>query len=417
MGENLEDGWRKIMEKIRIFKEEMRKFLVIYQGLCTTQPFVGKEGILNFFKRVGCIQFDPLNVVGRNPDLVLQSRINNYSNELLNDMLYKDRSLIDGWDKMMAIYLTGDWPYFRRLRIEKQSEIERILVHRNSIEALDHIDEINEFITKNGAVLASKIDVGSTKKGRWGHGKLSSAAMDYMYNIGIIGISEKKNNQKVYDLIERLLPIDIIDRKDPFDNDNDYYKWCIKRRIGSIGIYWERDGGGWIGYSIADKVLRKRVLLQLLEEGEILPVEVEGLEKESFYIRKEDISLLNHMDEHFEKKVSFLAPLDNLLWDRKLVKDIFDFEYSWEVYIPVEKRKYGYYVLPVLYGDNIIARFEPDVHRGNDPLNIKNWWWEDGYKPTASTVDKIMEAFTKFCKYLGTDKLSEEVYMKISCNS
>lgn len=405
------------MEKIKISKEEMRRFLVIYQGLGTMKPFVGKEGVLNFFKRVGCIQFDPLNVVGRNPDLVLQSRIDNYSKKLLNDLLYIDRTLVDGWDKMMAIYLTSDWPYFKRLRIEKQSEIEGILRHRNSIEALNYVDEIKEFITKNGAVLASKIDVGSAKKGRWGHGKLSSAAMDYMYNIGIIGISEKKNNQKVYDLIERLLPPNIINQEEPFDNDNDYYKWCIKRRIGSIGIYWERDGGGWIGYSISDRKLRKKILPQLLEEGEILPVEVEGFEKENFYIRKEDIPILNHIGESTDKKVSFLAPLDNLLWDRKLVKDIFDFEYSWEVYIPVAKRKYGYYVLPVLYGDNIIARFEPDMHRGNEPLNIKNWWWEDGYVPTGDTVDKVMDAFTRFCQYLGADKLCEEVYIKLRCNS
>ena len=405
-----------LMEKLYISKDEMRKFLVIYQGLYTNKQFVGKEGILDYFKRVGCIQFDPLQVVGRNPDLVLQSRINNYSREMLFDLLYKDRSLIDGWDKMMAIYLTSDWPYFQRLRMEKQTEVEATLRYRNSIEALDYIDVIREFITKNGASLSSKIDVGSVKKGRWGHGKLSSATMDYMFNIGILGISEKINNQKVYDLIERLIPKDILDVKDPFKNDNDYYKWCIKRRIGSIGLYWGRNGGGWIGYSISNKSLRETILQQLLEEGEIVPVVVEDLEKEKFYIRHEDVKIFNDMKEVVDPKVSFIAPLDNLLWDRKLTKEIFDFEYSWEVYLPVEKRKYGYYVLPVLYGDKLIARFEPDVQRGKDPLRIKNWWWEEGIKPTGNMMDKVMEAFTRFCRYLNTDNLSEDSYMKIRCN-
>jgi uncharacterized protein len=401
------------MQNINLSKEQLRKFLVTYQGLCTSKLFEGYSGIRNFVKRVGCVQYDPLNVVGRNIDLILQARIENYKTDMLDKLLYEDRALIDGWDKMMSVYCTEDWPYFKRLRTARKSEIENVLRRRNSGEAIEHIETIKEYLLKNGASLPSKIDLGRAEKGSWGHGKVSSAAMDYMYNIGIIGVKEKKNVQRVYDLIENLLPKEVLELEDPFGSDKDFYKWYVKRRIGSMGIYWDRNGGGWLGYFISEKKLRSEMLQELCEEGKLLRVNVEGI-KENFYIRAEDYSMLSASEQNFEKKVKFLAPLDNLLWDRKLVKDVFDFEYSWEVYIPAEKRKYGYYVLPVLYGDKIIARFEPEVHRGNAQLTVKNWWWEEGYKVTEETISDIMSSFERFCKYLNSSGLSDEAYEKIA---
>ncbi|MDF2821374.1 MAG: hypothetical protein K0R15_1815 [Clostridiales bacterium] len=96
----------------RISKEEAKNFLISYHNLDGSQGLQGEDGVMQYIKRVGCIQYDPLNVVGRNPDLVLQSRISNYSPTVLDKLLYERRSLIDGWDKMMSIYLQNDWPFF-----------------------------------------------------------------------------------------------------------------------------------------------------------------------------------------------------------------------------------------------------------------------------------------------------------------
>ncbi len=400
------------MKKITMSKGELRKFLVMYQGLSSPKSFDGEEGIKNFINRVGCIQYDPLNMVGRNADLVLQSRVENYNPMMLETLLYDKREIIDGWDKMMAIYSVNDWPYFERVRLRRKEEIERVLNHRNSIEAINYVGVAKEYIEKNGATLPSKLDLGRVESGVWGHGKLSSATMDYMWNSGILGIKEKKNTQKIYDLVEKLLPKEILEMKDPFNSDDDFYKWYFKRRIGSIGIYWERNGEGWLGHFVSDKNLRKKILKELLEDGELILVKVEGL-NETFYIRADDTSMLDNLNSSIDKKASFLAPLDNLLWDRKLVKDIFDFEYSWEVYKPVSKRQYGYYVLPVLYGDKLVARFEPEIHRGNEPLIIKNWWWEENYQVTEEAIAAMMECLERFCKYLKADGLEESSWRKI----
>ena len=97
-------------------KTHARRFLLAHQRLWPPRRLMGKAGIMDFIRHVGCIQFDPINVVGRNPDLVLQSRVANYRPALLEELLYTDRQLLDGWDKMAAIYLTTDWPYFARHR-------------------------------------------------------------------------------------------------------------------------------------------------------------------------------------------------------------------------------------------------------------------------------------------------------------
>ncbi|QAA33043.1 DNA glycosylase AlkZ-like family protein [Clostridium manihotivorum] len=400
------------MKIINLSKEQLRKFLVIYQGLSFPKAFQGYDGIKAYVKRVGCVQYDPLNVVGRNIDLMIQSRIDNYKTDMLDKLMYEDRGLIDGWDKMMSVYCTEDWPYFERLRLRKKSEIEIILERRNSSEAIMYVDTIKSFLAQNGPSLPAKIDLGRAENDSWGHRKLSSAAMDYMFNIGTIGIKEKRNVQRVYDLIENLLPSEVLQAEEPFDSDKSFYKWYFKRRIGSIGIYWDRNGGGWLGHFVSDKALRMEALKELYEEGELIKVNVHGF-NENFYMRSEDSNILELLEYNYESKVNFLAPLDNLLWDRKLVKDIFDFEYSWEVYIPIKKRKYGYYVLPVMYGDKLIARFEPEVHRGNDALVIKNWWWEEGAIITEEIINELMDCFKRFCAFLNSSGLSDESYEKI----
>jgi uncharacterized protein YcaQ len=127
---------------------------------------------------------------------------------------------------------------------------------------------------------------------------------------------------------------------------------------------------------------------------------VEGI-ADRLYIRKEDAQYLEQPVE-FDGEMRVLAPLDNFLWDRLLIEKLFGFKYSWEVYLPVEKRKYGYYVLPVLYRNQLVARFEPEQHRGTEPPRIKQWWWENA--AAAPELAAAAESGLKqFAAYLGAE--------------
>ncbi len=401
------------MKEIKISKSKARKFLIKYQNLDGSSKLEGKDGVLHYFNKVGCIQYDPLNVVGRNSDLVLQSRIREYKPDILQEMLYTDRSLIDGWDKMMSIYKAEDWYKFYRVREQSGKEIEKVLKYRNSSESLNFIDDIYQLISDNGPMQSNKINLGSAGKSIWGHRKVSSAAMDYMFHTGKLGIYDKNNTQKIYNLIENLLPEDILNCPDPFENDKDFLKWYVKRRIGSIGMLWARRSDGWLGYFLSNKSLRTPVIKELVEENSLISISIEEF-SDTFYIRQEDLEILESINDNIDKEVKFLAPLDNLLWDRNIIEQLFDFSYRWEVYVPASKRKFGYYVLPVLFGDKFIGRFEAENHRGNQPLVIKNWWWEKDVEVTNDMKQAIIKSLQSFCNYLQAEKIEGDIldYLK-----
>lgn len=411
---------------IQISLEEARNYMISYHNLDGSRSLQGESGVLDYVKKVGCLQYDPLNVVGRNPDLVLQSRIKDYNSDLLNELLYQDRTLIDGWDKMMAIYETIAYPYFKRIRDEKEKEMKYVLERRGSIKALDYMDDIRKMIEESGPLQSNKVAIGEGTSNSWGHKKLSSATLDFMFQIGELGIYSKRNTQKIYDLNNRLLPHEIFYASEPFENEVDFYKWYVKRRIGGVGLLWNKSGGGWLGYFISNKKLRDVIIPDLVNEGELLAINVEGI-KEPFYIRSEDEAYLYekysnqdkrmnqdkrinqgkkmNQDNQISKEARFLAPLDNMLWDRDLIKKIFHFDYSWEVYVPESKRKYGYYVLPVLYGNQLVGRFEPELQRNNEPLKIKHWWWEKDIIVTEEMKTAIIKEFKIFSKYLGAEEI------------
>lgn len=108
------------------------------------------------------------------------------------------------------------------------------------------------------------------------------------------------------------------------------------------------------------------------------------------------------LNSETQSKAKILAPLDNMLWDRNLISELFGFEYRWEVYKPVSERKYGYYVLPVLYGNRFIARFEPERARKNQEFYIKNWWWEAGVEIDDQLKEEVILCLERFADYLGT---------------
>lgn len=373
----------------------MRQLILLHQRLLQPRKLESKKDIVDFISCVGCVQFDPLNKVGHNPHLVLQSRVNNYKAELL----YVDRKLLDGWDKNMSIYSVEDRPYFRRYREKLYKKYQKKSELINEV-----IPTVREIINKKGPVSSIELDFDKKVNWSWAPTRAARAALEIMYSWGELIVHHKVGTRKVYDFAEKHLPAKLVSMREPNQSQEEYYKWYVKRRIRSIGMLWNLSGGAWLGIDGMKKDDRIKALLQLKEEKEIVSVEVEDI-KYPFYILKEDLDLLQEVLSgiSFKPEVSFIAPLDNLLWDRKLIKEIFNFEYVWEVYKPISERKYGYYVLPVLYGDRFIARFEPVFDKDKKELIIKNWWWEEGVCITSEFKKALIVCFEQFLNYLGGD--------------
>jgi uncharacterized protein YcaQ len=384
---------------LTITRRQARRLILAHQGLWPPYELEGKSGVLDYIRHVGCIQFDPLNIVSRNPELVLQARVSDFRPTMLQELLYEDRKLLDGWDKNMSIYSLEDWPYFHRRR---QAAMRNPGRSHGPVKSI--LPRVRQAIEERGPLSSIDLNFDQTVGWPWAPTRLARAALESMYFWGELIIHHKIHTRKVYDFAHRHIPAELLSASDPNQTEEEYQDWYVLRRIGSVGLLWNRSGDAWLGMSQIKSKERNRALTRLLRQGKVVEVHVEGMEP-PFYMRSEDKRRLdNTLDSDTPpSRATIMAPLDNLLWDRRLAKELFDFEYRWEVYKPVAERRYGYYVLPILHGDRFVARFEPGRDKKSGALVIKKWWWESGVIPSRQMQSDLHQCFKRFLSYLGTD--------------
>ena len=388
--------------KYNINKKQTREFMLAHQNLLGLKELVGKKGVLDYLNKVGCIQYDPLDQVGQNHHLVLQSRIKNYKKEMAQNLLYKERKIIDGWDKNKSIYPISDRPYFERYRKEAYQKYFK--------EAQDKVKEsipkVRKILKESGPLSSTDLNFDEKIDWSWSPARISKVILSSMYKWGELIIHHRVGTKKVYGLAKRYVPEKVYKAKRNFRTQQAYYNWHFLRRTGSIGLVRNLSETTWLGIKNMKKQHRDQAIDSLVKDNKLIPINIEGL-KRNYYLRQNEEELLNKVISglNYKKEVSFLAPLDNLIWNREMISDIFNFDYTWEVYKPVEKRKYGYYVLPVLYGDKFMGRFEPKFDKENKNLIIKNWWWEQEFSVDKKCKDQIKEAIEQFMQYLGAENL------------
>lgn len=380
-------------QTIILTNEQARRFLLHKQGLIGAPAYRGKQGALAYIRSVGSIQFDPVDVCGRNAELVLQARVAGFTKAMLYSLLYKDRILVDYFDKNLCIMPIEDWPYFGRCRS----------VYREHARGRAEIDavraEIRAAITERGALSSADLDYDKKVDWFWSDTRLARAALEHMYFCGELGVHHKKGTIKYYDLAERCIPEKILRAPEPYPDETAHQAWRVERRIGAIGLLWNRASDAWLGIDSLKAAERDRAFDALLSEKRIAEVRVCGIE-EPFYCRVQDMETIGciQSDPTLRKRCEFIAPLDCLLWDRKLIRALFDFDYKWEIYTPANQRKYGNYVLPVLYGDRFIGRIEFARDKAV-AVSIKNLWYEEGLRPTktlSAAIDMRAAQFAHF---------------------
>lgn len=381
-----------------ITKEQLRNFYINYHfgGLYDLSEQAAVKGI---FDRIQTVQFDPLNVCGRNAELVLFSRNRNITRETLYNALYRSRTLVDGWDKMMSIFPSEFFPHYKHVREQSVKQYECWMAWRKQQDCHAYMDEIYAYIQNNGPVLVTDIPSPKTNNCNWGPSKVAGVCCEYLWNAGKICVADKKGVVKYYDTTEKLFGN--LAAQTVFADEHEFLLWYVKRRIAAVGAVWDKNGGAWLGLFIEKGEGRTPIINELAERGEIVPVRVQG-EKAPFYICREALPLLDAPPPAADRAI-LVAPLDNMIWDRKLVKNIFGFDYSWEVYVPAAKRKFGYYVLPIVIGNRFVGRLEPAQYKPNEKFTIKNIWWENDYSPTDGDIDLIADELTRLARYLGVE--------------
>ena len=390
-----------------ITKQQARQFILSKQGLTGAYRFIGKDGAYEYVRQAGCIQFDPVDVCGKNAELTLQSRVKGFRKTMLQELLYEDRKLVDYADKELSIWPSEDWPYFSSYR-DRSREL------GSTFEGLGKlVEQTIAYIKENGPVCSDTLPIDGEIywhssmhwSGNWDKkSQAARSALEQLYTDGELIIHHKNGSRKYYDLADKYLPKAVLEAENPCRDDEEFLAWRVLRRIGATGLLWDKNSTAFLGIDLnAEK--RKRILARLTEEKKIMPVEVEGF-KVLFYFRYEDEALMNEIIEgkhELKPRMSFIAPLDPLMWDKALILALWDFRYSWEIYTPAVKRKYGYYTLPIIFGDRFVGRIEAIPDRKEHILNVKGLWWEPDIRVTkkmSTALDRTLSEFGRFndCK-------------------
>ena len=383
---------------IELTLAQARRFLLAKNGLIGGHRFRGKKGALQYVRQAGCVQFDPVDVCGRSADLSLLSRVQGYRKDMLEDLLYRDRSLIDYFDKNLAILPAEDWPHFARLRQRCAEQVRS----RAQIEAA--APRVLGEIAARGPLCSRDIALDEKTDWYWSDTRLARAVLEALYFRGDLVVHHKEGNVKFYARAQDCLPEALLRAPDPYPGEADHLRWWVERRVGAVGLLWNRPSDAFLGMRLK-AAQRNRAFGELEAAGRLVPVRVQGLDP-ALYALVQDLPLLEAVraGRKFEPRTEFLAPLDAMLWDRKLIEALFGFAYRWEIYTPAEKRSYGHYVLPVLRGERFAGRIEA-VRRGG-ALAVRAFWPEAGVRDTPALRRGVEEAAQRLCAMNGLERMT-----------
>jgi uncharacterized protein len=227
---------------------------------------------------------------------------------------------------------------------------------------------------------------------------------------GTLGLARRDGNRRLYDLIERLVPADVLAQEVPLREQMRHKLLSRFRAHGLLGVGGGGDIFNGLGAAKPDPSRphhpgRTPLREELVEAGEIVPVEVDGIRGNRFVLR-DDVELLAAPPEP-PPSVAFLSPFDALVWDRPLLGSLFGFDYVWDLFHPPERRRFGWYVLPLLFRDGFVGRIEPRIDRDARTVHVLGLWWEDGFAPRRAEgfVDELRAALSAYLAFAGAHRL------------
>jgi uncharacterized protein YcaQ len=344
--------------------------------------------------RTGVLQVDSVNVLQRAHYMPLFSRMGPYDTDMLKRASEKKpRRMVEYWSHVQAFMPVDLWPVMQH-RMASFRESPRWGGWLKTNPGL--VDKVLDQVRDEGPSTARDLDDGGPrKKVDWGwNWSETRKALDYLYVVGDLAIAGRNGQfEPIYDVPERVLPAAVLDA--PVPHEFEAIKELIRRAARSHGVATVRCLGDYYRLQLQKGAGTKAAQLavdELVEEGELLPVTIEGWKRPAWL----------HRDAELPRKVdarALLSPFDPVVWERERTEHIFDFHYRIEIYVPEPKRQYGYYVLPFLLGDEIVGRVDLKADRKAGLLLVKSAWSEPGAPP--ETAHELAAELRQLASWLG----------------
>ena len=400
------------MTSIVISQQTARRFVLGKQGLWPGRRWRGKKGTAQAIRTCEAVQLDPLNIFARSQDIVLHSRVIDYKPDYLYRVAYKDREFFDygGW---LAMYPMSELPYWR-VHMQKRSHDKRIEGFVLNHEIL--FDAVRLELRARGPL--GNRSFNGNRVGLWNYRgrKDTSLVLFDMWLSGELMIHHREGFERIYDFRENIAP----KQYDYSATEEEAEQYFARKIVSFDGL--KRQGNLKADlqyhvrrdYSISEM---KNRLETWKESGLFAEVQVEG-GRDIYLMLAEDVPTITALEKSKVPKgwnpketttleeVTFLSPLD-IVSARGRAKRLFDFEYRWEVYTPAPQRRWGYYVLPILYGDDLVARLDPKLDRKTMTLDIKGFWGEeDAPVKDVDFANAFAQGLTRFAKFIQAKRVA-----------
>lgn len=372
---------------MNLAKADVRRALIRHH-------FAPVASIKEAFGRLKSVQFDPIAPVGTNHDLVLQSRVPGYKIGDWQSLAYQDRALYDGWDKQASLVQMEGWPARRFMYEVGRTWFEDKIFAQHP----DAVSQILKEIEARGPLLPKECEFQSRKAewaGSWYGPSLTKQTLRALWHSGLVMTAGRKGGHHLYNLTERVVPAEFLNA--PALSRQEAVQQVVLERHQTMGLL--RPGAApevWPNVMLG--VHKKPAIQELVRRKQLRPVNVDGV---AAHATPEFLALLD--EPSLEPKCRILAPLDPLMWDRKMVAHAFGFDYIWEIYTPLAKRKWGYYVLPILFGDVFVARAEFWCRAG--VLELREWHSESAGLP-PEFWPSFGPALSDFMAYCSADEVT-----------
>src|SRR5262245_60645592 len=381
--------------------ERARRIALAAQGFGMSRP----DGAINvghvkrIVDRLGLLQIDSVNVLTRAHYLPLFSRLGNYASGHLDRIAWGRRSqrgLFEFWAHEASLLPFGAHPLFRwrMQRARENAGDGKGKQHRFHKEKAKYIDAVLREIADRGPLAASELSNGGERRGAWWGWNDGKRAVEWLFFAGLVTTATRRGTfERVYDLTERVLPAAVLGLPTP--SAEEAQRELLRRSAEALGVATEFDLRDYFRLGVADTKAR---LAELVEAGDLLPVEVEGWDRPAFL----------HPAARQPRKVegrALLAPFDPLIWERDRTHRIFDFFYRIEIYTPLAKRTHGYYVLPFLLGDRLVARVDLKADRANSKLLVHAVHLEAGHD-VREVAGPLRDELRLMADWVGLESVS-----------
>jgi uncharacterized protein len=384
---------------VKVTAEAARRFLVARHFLAPARSLDGgPNAVLEVIRRLGSIQFDPIAVAGRNHDLMLHARVAGYEPAWC-DELYRRREIFETTNKALSFIPADEFPWYRVSGGRKGPRFHAAALADNAEVA----GQVLERIRADGPLSSADFERTSGATKNW-FGVPENAVRSVLEAhtvAGSIGLARREGNVRYYDVIERLLPPKLLAQEIP---EQEQLRHKLLSRYRAHGLLGAGGAGGTFA-RIANPDVRRALQKELVELGSLVAVQIDDLRGRRFVVADE-VGLLEAPPEP-PPSVAFVAPFDSLLWDTALLAKLFGFEFVWEGFFKAEKRRWGYYVLPILFGDQLVGRIEPRIERERACVEVLGLWWEDGFVPGRAEgfVDAMRDALDAYLRFAGVGSL------------